>query len=72
MEGVGEHGNMICIDYQGNQTDLNGLTIEANINQGDKVIEANIPIDSVEGQDCFELIDAKYNVGEPVSIKLFV
>jgi hypothetical protein len=72
MEDVGEHGNMACIIYQGNQSDLEGLTIKADISQGDKVLDANVPIESIEGQNCFEMVDAKYNVREPVLLDVKV
>jgi len=63
LEGVGEHGNMACITYQGNKTDVEGMTITADIYQDGRVLDSKIPLESMTGKDCFELLDAKYSSG---------
>jgi len=72
IEGVGEHGNMACITYQGNKHDLEGLTITADISQGINVLDANVSLVSINEKDCFEMVDAKYKLGIPVDIEINV
>ena len=58
------------VEYPGNIADLKGLTITATILQGDRVMDANVALENIEGQDCIEIIDAKYTVGDPVSYEM--
>jgi hypothetical protein len=70
MEGVGEHGNMACITYLDNQRDLKGLIIKADIYQNEKLLDSNVPIESIEGKNCCEMLDAKYIPNVTVNLKL--
>ena len=71
MEGVGEHGNMACITYLGDKKNLEGLAIKADTSQEDKILDSNVPLESVNGKNCFEMVDAKYEANKPVSITLY-
>jgi murein DD-endopeptidase MepM/ murein hydrolase activator NlpD len=64
------HGAIACITYQGNTSDLIGLNLEANVSQGGNVVDGQILIEEINGRKCFELVDAKYTSGQPVSIEI--
>ena len=70
IEGIGEHGAMACVEYQGDPEDLEGLTLTANIGQGDNVLDEDVPAESIEGRTCFEMLDIDYAVDELVSLEL--
>ncbi len=70
MEGVGEHGNMACIYYQGNKLDLEGLKIKAEISQNNKKKESDLSIQQIDGKDCFEMLDIYYSPGSMIDITL--
>ena len=60
LEGVGTNGTMACYTYGGDAKDLEGLTLTANISQGENRIERGIPSQQIDGKTCFEVVDAKY------------
>src|SRR5512140_1757079 len=41
--GVGTHGNMACLDYQGSAEDLRNVTLSATISQGGTKLAAHVP-----------------------------
>jgi len=69
ITGMGEHGNMTFINYSGHATDLEGIVLSADFFQNGKVVEANVPAQTVEGRVCFENVDAKYTPDVPVEVK---
>jgi len=70
MTGVGTHGNMACMSYMGSLDDLNGITLTASFLQMEKNIESSIKQEYVDGNICFEMVDAKYKQDESVSIEI--
>lgn len=59
MTGVGTHGNMTCMSYMGSLDDLNGIKLTASFLQMEKNIESSIKQEEVDGNICFEMMDAK-------------
>jgi len=72
MEGVGKHGNMACINYQGNHQDLEGLTIRGSFRQKNTEKDVNVLHETIDGNNCIEMVDAKYDIGEPISLEIKV
>jgi hypothetical protein len=72
MKGVGEHGNMICVTYQGKSEDLDGFSLRANTSQGDIVQDIMLVPKSIDGETCFDLVDAKYITDIPVSLEIIM
>ena len=71
--GVGEHGAMICLTPDNPIPGLDYSLLKANISQDGSPIERNISSQNMgENGTCFELLDANYNVGSPVSLLLNV
>ena len=70
IEGIGEHGNMICVVYEGDEQELSNLSLFVNIFQEDILIETNIEAENILERLCFEMVDAKYIVNKPVSIEI--
>lgn len=60
LKSKGVHGGMVCITYEGNPTDLLGVSLKAFITRQDKYIEFGIPLEEVDGEMCFEITDSKY------------
>lgn len=71
MHGVGTHGNMTCVDYLGDDSDLEVLRVDAYFSQDGTVIDRKVPLENIEGAGtCFEMVDAKYNTGSPVKMRI--
>jgi hypothetical protein len=51
---------MVCYTYNGNPQDLDGLALTADISRAGRKIELDIPAELIDGENCFELTDAKY------------
>ncbi len=58
---------MVCLDYKGDNKDLVGMQITANISQS-IAVDINVPLQSINDKNCFEMIDAKYTSGDNVII----
>ena len=70
LTGVGEHGAMICLNPT-DDSQLDQLVLKANISQNGTTLDKNITAEIIEGNgSCFEAIDAKYQVGTPVSVEV--
>jgi len=67
--GMGSHGNMVCITYQGNLDDLNEVTLRAKYKQEGVIVERNVKPEAIDGQTCFELVDAMYKIA-PIELEL--
>lgn len=50
----------MCITYDGDQGDLEGLILTGSTKRKGAYLESNIPLEEVEGESCFELVDANY------------
>ena len=72
LVGVGEHGAMVCLRPE-DPDKLNGVTLQANIIQFEKVVERIVSVETIgEFGLCFEVVDAKYTIGQVVSIEIKV
>jgi len=60
LMGKGTHGTVLCVQYQGRSADLAGLTLQATISRAGEVIESGITAETMAGDTCFEMVDAKY------------
>ena len=60
LTGKGTHGSVVCVRYPGRRADLESLGLQASLSRGGEMIEAGIPAETLEGDTCFELTDAKY------------
>lgn len=60
LKSKGTHGAMVCYQYHGDPSDLDGLTLSARLIRNEEIIERMIPPEVVDGEDCFEVTDAKY------------
>jgi len=60
LKSKGVHGGMACYTYDGNPEDLEGVTLTARFLRGEVIIEKRIPSEIVDGENCFEMTDAKY------------
>ncbi len=60
LTGKGTHGTVVCVHYQGKSSDLKGLLLQASLSRAGETIEADIPVEEMEGDTCFELTDARY------------
>jgi len=69
MAGIDTHGNMACVKYQGMQTDLDEIIFRATFGQNGHIVERNIEPESINGNNCFEMVDAKYEIA-PVQLEL--
>jgi len=70
MFGYDTHGNITCVKYNGNQSDLSGLKITADFIQNDKPVEKYVQVDKINNKMCFENIDSLYVPGEIVSVQI--
>jgi len=70
LVGVGEHGAMICIIYQGTVSDIEGITLKADIGQTGKVLDRAVTAETIENKTCFEMLDAKYTLGKTISLTI--
>jgi hypothetical protein len=70
LVGIGEHGAMVCVKLD-NQQQIEGLVIKANISQTGKILDRDVISEKTETNGtCFEILDAKYIPGQPVSIEI--
>lgn len=60
MIGMGTHGNVACVSYQGNTSDLQGLTLVADIAQNAVVLDREVRAERIDGRTCFEITDLRY------------
>jgi hypothetical protein len=51
LEGVGEHGGMVCIKYPGYEIDLADTSLFADFFQDDELIEKNVHLQEIEGKN---------------------
>lgn len=72
MKGIREHGNMTCINYQGNLSDLEDTEITCNFYQEKRKIEYYVPLEIIDDQLCFENIDSKYKENTLVKVQVEV
>lgn len=70
MKGVAEHGNVTCIEYQGNLEDLQNTTITADFHQGIRIVETSISTETINNMLCFENVDSKYIKDLPVNLSI--
>lgn len=60
LKSKGVHGGMACYTYDGNPEDLEGVTLTARFLRGEEIVEKRITSEIVDGDNCFEMSDAKY------------
>jgi len=72
LEGVGEHGGMVCIKYPGYEIDLADTSLFADFFQDDELIEKNVHLQEIEGKKCFEILDAKYKNKAALKMRLSI
>lgn len=70
--GIGAHGAMACLDYQGEDSDLENVTLSASFRQNDKVVETAVHPQLTAGKVCFEMLDAFYAPKVATSIEVSV
>lgn len=68
IAGVATHGNMACLNYQGNTEDLDKVSLKAYFSQDSKSIENSVSSEIIDGKTCFEMVDAKYQPEISVSV----
>lgn len=54
---VGTHGNMACMTYQGESSDLRHVSFSATFKQEEKTIQNSVEPEAINNQLCFEMID---------------
>jgi len=70
IEAIDEHGNMVCTNLN-EKPNWSKYEIEISIYQKGILVEKNIEAEEIDGKICFEMIDARYKVNQPVSIEFF-
>ena len=67
--GMGIHGNMACIEYKGEVTDITEVTLFATFYQSCSIVEKDIELEIINGNLCFEMVDAMYGIA-PIEIEI--
>ncbi len=68
--GVKEHGAMVCINSDISDQ-LEKVELSADIGQEGKFLDQNVKAQYMDDMgNCFEVMDAKYHLGVPVSVKI--
>lgn len=67
---MGTHGNIACVTYQGNPSDLSGLIFRATYTQGGSTLERNVKAEIIGEELCFEITDFLYRPGLDIELTL--
>ncbi|MFH0875066.1 MAG: hypothetical protein V1859_03950 [archaeon] len=68
--GVGEHGAMVCLK-PASAAQLEQIVLTANISQGGSILDRSVSAQDMGANgSCFEVVDAMYKPGLPVSVEV--
>jgi hypothetical protein len=58
-------GTVASVSYSGDPQDLDGVILKATFSKGVRIIETDVPSQQANNEIIFDLMDAKYNDGQP-------